>query len=98
MKSSNKTLEVKKRRRYDAEFKQNALQLIADGRSVNSVSESLGVSANLLYTWRSQSKQKDGVTTKEKEEQIKALQRQVKELERERDILKKALSIFSRPT
>ena len=98
MESSNKTLEVKKRRRYDAAFKQNALELIADGRSVISVSESLGVSANLLCTWRSQSKQKDSITTKEKEEQIKYLQRQVKELERERDILKKALSIFSRVT
>ena len=98
METSNKRSEVKKRRRYDADFKQNALQLIADGRSVNSVSESLGVSTNLLYTWRAQSKQKASATTKEKEEQIKHLQRQVKELERERDILKKALSIFSRVT
>ena len=48
----------KRNRRYDDEFKKNALQLIENGRSVADVSESLGVATSLLYSWR---KKKAGV-------------------------------------
>lgn len=41
---------LKKRRRYDAEFKKSALQMLEDGRSVSSVSQALGVKESLLYT------------------------------------------------
>ncbi len=90
-----------KRRRYDAEFKSNALKLLEDGRSVSSVSKSLGVKESLLYNWRSKSNK-----TREKavsgalslEQEVKQLKKQLRELEQERDILKKALSIFSRQT
>lgn len=89
----------KNRRRYDATFKQNALQMIADGRSVRSVSEALGVSEALLYRWR----RKAAVDKKEdkdrdKTEEIRQLKKRLAEVEMERDILKKALSIFSRQT
>ncbi|GAB5551326.1 MAG: hypothetical protein Sapg2KO_09170 [Saprospiraceae bacterium] len=36
-------------RRYDAEFKANALSLIEQGRSVASVAKSLGVDKSMLY-------------------------------------------------
>ncbi len=80
----------KKRRRYDATFKQNALQMIADGRSVRSVSEALGVSEALLYRWR----RKAAVDKKEdkdrdKTEEIRQLKKRLAEVEMERDILKK---------
>ena len=87
----------KERRQYDAEFKKNALQLIADGRSVKSVAESLGVSQGVLYNWRSQAKK--AILTKpqsEDKEEIQALKKKLAEAEMERDILKKALGIFSR--
>ena len=44
-----------KRRRYDAEFKANALKLLEDGRSVSSVASSLGINENMLYNWRNKS-------------------------------------------
>jgi len=41
------------RRKYDADFKQEVLQMIANGRPVREVAESLGISENLIYKWRS---------------------------------------------
>ena len=85
-----------KRRRYDAEFKKNALQMIEDGRSVSSVSQALGIKESLLYTWKSKSKKNKGSIDANQTEEIKQLQKRLKEVEQERDILKKALGIFSR--
>ena len=90
-----------KRRRYNAEFKANALKLLEDGRSVSSVALSLGINENMLYNWRSKSKKQklkeaSGETSLEAE--VKRLKKRLKEVEVERDILKKALNIFSRET
>ena len=87
----------KQRRQYDAEFKKNALQLIADGRSVSSVAKSLGVKEGVLYNWRSKVK-KAGSSKGSSEDnaEIQLLKKKLAEVEMERDILKKALSIFSR--
>lgn len=88
----------KNRRRYDAEFKANILRMIANGRSVSSVSQAMGISEGLLYRWKSQAKKADQKEGTSESEEVKALRKRVKELEQERDILKKALSIFSRQT
>lgn len=87
---------IKKRRRYDVEFKSNALKMIEDGRSVPSVSQSLEISEGLLYTWKSKSNKKGQRGNKGEQEEIKLLRKRLREVEQERDILKKALSIFSR--
>ena len=92
-----KEKKTRKYRRYDAEFKENALSLLSDGRSISSVASSLGISENLLYNWRSKSKEvKRNSKESELAEELKGLKKQLKEVEQERDILKKALSIFSR--
>ncbi len=87
----------KNRRRYDAEFKKNALQLIAEGRSVGSVAQSLGLNEGLLYNWKSKAK-KAALTKPQSEDkaEMEALKKKLAEVEMERDILKKALGIFSR--
>lgn len=41
-------------KRYPSEFRRRVLDLIAAGRSVASVAEDLGVSAQTIYTWRRQ--------------------------------------------
>lgn len=89
---------TKKRRQYDAEFKANILQLHKDGRTVRSLSESFGIQENIIYRWKKQSKALDSGTDSAVEEELKQVRKQLKEVEQERDILKKALSIFSRPT
>ncbi len=86
-----------KRRKYDATFKQEVLQMIVNGRSVKSVAESLGIGENLIYRWESRAKQSSASVNVAFTEQ-EALLGCIRELEVERDILKKALAIFSRPT
>jgi len=87
----------KQRRQYDAEFKKNALQLIADGRSVSSVAKSLGIKEGVLYNWKSKAKKAASTEgTSEDKAEIQSLKKKLAEVEMERDILKKALGIFSR--
>lgn len=88
----------RKKRRYDAEFKKNALQLIADGRSVSSVAQSLGVRENLLYVWKSRAEKQGKEKTSNDSSEVARLKKELARVKIERDILKKALSIFSRDT
>lgn len=50
--------EKEHRRKYDAEFKQQVLQMIYNGRPVREVAESLGIGENLIYKWRSRQESK----------------------------------------
>lgn len=95
MKSKELIKEKQPRRQYDAEFKASAIQMIQNGRSVADVSRALGVNENLLHKWKSTVLQS---TVSSDQTEIERLQRYVKQLEMEREILKKALSIFSRTT
>jgi transposase len=81
-------------RKYDNQFKEGALRQLANGQGVPAVARALGISEALLYQWRHRSK---GSVENPANEQVDTLRKQVKQLETERDILKKALSIFSRP-
>jgi transposase len=84
----------KTRRKYDEEFKQQALTMIRHGQSVRSVAQALGISENVLHQWKrvAQANQSDA------ESEVEQLRQRLKQVEMERDILKKALSIFSRQT
>ena len=82
----------KHHRKFDAQFKLEAVNQVNKGRSVPSVAKALGISDTLLYNWCR--KEKSELVSKPVE--LDALLKQVKQLETERDILKKALAIFSR--
>ena len=82
------------RRSYDEEFKRQALAMIRNGQSVRSVAEALGIHENLLHTW----KRAQRADQSDAESEIERLRQRLKQVEMERDILKKALSIFSRQT
>ena len=95
MKRKDNASTTPQRRRYDAEFKASAVRMLQNGQSVSEVSRALGVGESLLHKWRASSNQTgSGGDSAETER----LRRQVRQLEMERDILKKALSIFSRST
>ena len=66
--------------------------MIDSGQKVSEVAESLGISEQQLYNWRSE--RKTGASAVERE--VIELRARTRQLEMERDILKKALSIFSR--
>ena len=79
-------------RNYDNEFKQQAVKKILDGQSVASVSRELGVSEGVLHTWKKLKIESSSDLERENLE----LKKRLKEVEMERDILKKAALIFGR--
>lgn len=92
----------KRHRKYDADFKKEVLKMVESGRPVPDIAQSLGVGTNLIYTWvkRSKAATADAKFTDSVlvlDEEKLALHKRIKELEMERDILKKAVGIFSRP-
>ena len=89
--------EQKKRRKYDAAFKSEMLRMVESGQSVHYVAEALGISENLIYTWKSKNKMGKGKSVQQGELSVEnqQLKERIRQLEAERDILKKALIIFS---
>jgi len=79
-------------RKYDDEFKREAVRKIFDGQSVASVSRELGVSEGLLYYWKKVIKSANTPA----ENELIELKKKLREVEMERDILKKAALIFGR--
>lgn len=89
---------VTHRRRYDPEFKAEAIRLVDSGRPVREVARGLGISENLLHNWRSRRNDSLDTVSREQLSEIEALRKQLRQVEMERDILKKALAVFSRTT
>jgi transposase len=93
----------KGRRTFDREFKEGAVKLIVDGgRSVAEVSRSLGVHENQLRRWRRKYMEDREYAfpgkgrMKPHEEELMRLRKRLADVEEEREILKKALAIFSK--
>jgi len=83
------------RRRYDEALKREAVQMLLDGYAASSIAENLGIrSVNSIYAWRD-AMVSESPLAESLEEQVRQLREQLARTERERDILKKALSIFS---
>jgi transposase len=84
-------------KKYDDEFKRNALQKVFDGQSVRSVAEELGVNESLIHKWKRAAFTKgDGKQSGAELSEIEALKKRNRELEMEVEILKKAALIFGR--
>jgi len=84
------------RRQYSDEFKEEAVRMLLDGHSATSIASNLGLTTtSILYRWKQDSLRKGGQATSVLETRVQELQEQLRVVERERDILKKALSIFS---
>jgi transposase len=92
----------RERRQYDKEFKLEAVRLVTEeGRKVSEVARSLGISPNQIHRWKKQFAD-DGHDAfpghgklKPEDEELRRLRRENADLREERDILKKAISIFS---
>ena len=93
----------KEKRYFDREFKYEAIRLMNEGkRSVRDIAKDLDIHPNVLHQWR-RKYQADMENAfpgkghlKAPEEEIRRLQRENEELREEKDILKKALAIFSK--
>jgi transposase len=87
------------RRNYDDELKAEAVQMLLDGHSAQSIAENLGISnSNLLYRWKANSLKDSGPAATTLDLRVRQLEEELRRVERERDILKKALAIFSQRT
>jgi transposase len=89
------------RRRFDEEFKAQAVRLVLDeGKSVGSVARDLDLTETALREWvnrarADRTKGKTGLTTAEREE-LTRLRRENRILQEEREILKKAAAFFAK--
>jgi len=85
------------RRIFAKEFKEEAVQMLLDGHSASSVSKNLGIgNTNLLYRWKAEQVADGGSVAESLDGEVRQLREELQRTKRERDILKKALAIFSR--
>jgi transposase len=91
------------RRKYDREFKIEAVKLVTErGTSVAEAARNLGIHENLLRTWKNKYLEDTADSfpgkghLKPQDEQLRRLKKELADVAEERDILKKALAIFSK--
>lgn len=85
------------RRVFSQEFKQDAVQMLLDGHTASSIVERLGISGtNILYRWKKEQLASSGPIANAMDSKLRELENELRRVERERDILKKALSIVGR--
>jgi len=90
---------ITSRRKYDDDFKAEAVQMLLDGHSAKSVASRLGLkSTNILYRWKSKLITASGPAATALEIRVHDLEKELRRVEQEREILKKALAIFSQKT
>jgi transposase len=93
----------KRGRYFTDEFKHNAVQMVLEkGMPVRKVARDLDIHPNLLHQWRRKFVE-DGTDAfvgkghlRPQEAELRRLQKELEEVKEERDILKKALAVFSR--
>jgi transposase len=86
-----------KRRQFTDEFRREAVQMMLDGLSAPAVAERLGLGdPTLLYIWKKKLVTQAGPVAGTLEDRVRHLESELLRVERERDILKKALAIFGR--
>jgi len=94
-----------RRRTYSAEFKMEALRLLeTSGKNATQIERDLGIGDGCLSHWKqqleangSQAFPGHGRVPVDQEELVR-LRRELEIVRQERDILKKAVAIFSRPS
>lgn len=89
--------EPRRRRRLTEVFKAEVVQMLLGGHSASSICERLGLSGpNVLSRWKRQLTRRGDSTAEGLEARVRELEAEFRRVERGRDILKKALSIFGR--
>ena len=85
------------KREYSQEFKEEAVQMMVDGHSAQSIVSNLGItSTSLLYKWKKDILGQNGETSLEWEQRVCELEKKCKRLETEREVLKKLYPFSAR--
>jgi transposase len=99
---SQETKQRRPRRKFTKEFKAGAVRLVLEeGKTVNAVSRDLDLTVSALGSWVKQAqadrgKGKPGALTTVEREELGRLRKENRQLQMERDILKKATAFFAR--
>lgn len=95
---------VRTRRTFPREFKEEAVRMVTEGgHRLSQVARDLDLDPKLIRRWREELKQERAQAfpgkghQKPEEEELRRLRRENARLQEEREILKKALAIFSGP-
>ena len=95
----------KPRKQYTKEQKLEIINLSYEpGQGISSLSERFNISTNTIYNWRNQFKKhktnafpgNGNKIMSQSEREMERLKKQLREVQLERDILKKAIGIFSK--
>lgn len=86
---------------FDEAFKEMAVELSYAKGSIQNAAHELGVDPGRISKWRQRYRKTDqnlpaNTTLTDEKQQIRRLQRELRQVQMERDILKKAVSIFSK--
>ena len=90
-----------KHKRFDKDFKLSAVKMITEGGyKASEVARNLDIHPNMLYSWKRKYADNGDKAFPGKGHltEIAALRKRLREAEMERDILKKAVGIFSKTT
>lgn len=89
------------KRYFDNDFKAMIAELLISGKKAKEVSEEYNIQDGVIRRWRREYEAKSGDLSKKRvvsadELELKQLKKELQETKLERDILKKAVSIFSK--
>lgn len=92
---------MSKRRKFSPEFKRGAVEQVCQPDvSCVQVARELGISANLLFRWKSEIEKEGrhafGGSGTPRDEEIAALKRELARVKKERDFLREAATFFAR--
>ena len=87
-----------KPRTFTQEFKEEAVRLALEGEGTQKeIADRLGVNEGTLREWKAKYRERDDSSDLSPEMELRKLRRENESLKMERDILKKAMVIFSSP-
>ena len=91
------------RKKYDREFRVQAVRMLEEGvKTGHQIEQELGIGSGQVYRWRKalEAEGREGMRAfpgngKPRDEELAGLRKEVRELREDREILRKALAIFS---
>jgi len=88
-------------KKYENDFKVMIVELLKSGRKAKELSDEYQINDGMIRRWRREYEAKAGDFSKKRvlsdeEQELKALRKELRDIKIERDILKKAVSIFSK--
>lgn len=97
-------MSMKTRRKFDSEFKKMVVELSYQRGDIAELAKEMEINPEMIYRWRKEFEKHQGASfpghgnkiMTEEQKEIARLKKELRDAQLERDILKKAVSIFSR--